>query len=110
MTFVPDFLSKEPASLILKGDETKDLGVTANTFEEYLWLVLVNSPGTKEESRAVEVYRMSLADCDASSGIPDNALITGRSTNDPTAFTAANVTGLRGVAERPATRAKPSGL
>ena len=95
--YVPDFLSKEPTSIILKGDETKDLGVTLNQFEEYIWLVLVNSSGTKEESRAVEVYRMSLADCDAG-GIRENALITGRADNDPSALTAADITTLRGVA------------
>ena len=99
-SYVPDFLSKEPTSITLKGDETKDLGVSANQFEEYIWLVLVNSPETKEESRAVEVYRMSLADCDASnSGIRDNVLITGRADNDPAALTAAEITTLRGEAE-----------
>ena len=96
-SYVPDFLSKEPTSIILKGDETKDLGVTANQFEEYIWLVLVNSPGTKEESRAVEVYRMSLADCNAT-GIKADALITGRATEDAAALTAANITTLRGLA------------
>ena len=62
-TYMPDFLLKEPSSLILKGDETKDIDSTDNTFEEYLWLVLVNAPGTDEESCTVEVYRMSAATC-----------------------------------------------
>ena len=62
-TFVPDYLLKEPTSLVLKGDETKELGATNNTFEEYLWLLLVNSPGTDGEGRAVQVYRLVAADC-----------------------------------------------
>jgi len=71
-TFVPDLLLKEPTSLILKGDETKGLGSTTNTLEEYIWLMLVNASGTDAESRTVEIYRMSAATCDG--GTCDTAL------------------------------------
>ena len=69
-TFVPDFLLKLPTSLTLKGDETKDLGSTNNTFEEYIWLLLVNAPGQDSESRTIEVYRMVAAYCADSSADP----------------------------------------
>ncbi len=59
--FVPDFLMKSPTSIILKGDETKALGDVANTYEEFLWLYQVNSPGSVQESRNVEIYRMTKA-------------------------------------------------
>ena len=88
-TFVPDFLLKDPTSLILKGDETKDLGTTNNTFEEYLWVLLVNSPSTKEESRAVEAYRMSAADC--TTAITGSSIISGRALIDPAAISTSDV-------------------
>ncbi len=59
--FVPDFLMKSPSSIPLKGDETKALGDTGNTYEEFLWLYQVNSPGSIQESRNVEIYRMTKA-------------------------------------------------
>ena len=68
--FVPDFLLQEPSSLPLKGDETKDLGASENIFEEYLWLLKINAPGTDVESRTVEIYRLIKAKCDDKSGGP----------------------------------------
>ena len=95
-TFVPDFLQKLPTSLSLKGDETKDLGGTGNTFEEYLWLMLVNAAGSDEESRTVEVYRMSAADC--SRAVSENSIITGRVVFDPTAISSGDVATLKSAA------------
>lgn len=62
-TFVPDFLLKEPSSLILKGTETASLGSTNNTFEAYLWLFMVNAPGTDAESRVVQLFWQTAATC-----------------------------------------------
>ena len=59
--FVPDFLLKEPGSLDLEAAETKDL--RGNPFLEYLWLLKLNSPGSQQEGRTVEVYRLSSAVC-----------------------------------------------
>ena len=101
-TFVPDYLLKEPTSLILKGDESKDLGATNNVFEEYLWLNLVNAPGTDSESRTVEVYRMSAADC--SNLIHSSVIIGGRiqpaaaDAPDPGDISSADVTALKALA------------
>jgi len=61
--FVPDFLLKNPTSLKLKGDETKELGTTGNIFEEYIWVLGVNAPGQDGESRTIEVYRLVAAYC-----------------------------------------------
>lgn len=54
--FVPDFLSKEPDSLNLQADETKD-ATNGDEVNEFLWVLKVSSPGSEQESRAVEVYR-----------------------------------------------------
>ena len=62
--FVPDFISKEPSSLPLKADETKALGQAGNTYEEYLWVLLVNAPGSSQESRTLQVYRLWEALCE----------------------------------------------
>ncbi len=59
---VPDFLSKEPGSLILKSDETKTL--TSNTYEEFIWVLTVNAPGSSQDNRTVEVFRVVEALCD----------------------------------------------
>ena len=92
-TFVPDFLLKKPTSLILKGDETKSLGTTNNTFEEYLWVLLVNSPDTKEEGRSVEVYRMGAADC--TNAITGSSAIKNRTLVDPAAISVSEVATLK---------------
>ena len=103
-TFVPDYLLKEPTSLILKGDESKDLGATNNVFEEYLWLNLVNAPGTDSESRTVEVYRMSAADCSGTINTNTNTKLTDRNqpavadAPDPADISAADITTLKGEA------------
>lgn len=57
--FVPDFLGKSPSSIPLMGDDTKALGATYNKIEEFLWLMMVNAPQTDQESRTVEVYRLT---------------------------------------------------
>lgn len=57
--FVPDFLGKSPSSIPLMGDDTKSLGATDNKIEEFLWLMMVNAPQTDQESRTVEVYRLT---------------------------------------------------
>ncbi|MDO8472942.1 MAG: type II secretion system protein [Dehalococcoidia bacterium] len=57
--FVPDFLIKDPGSLVLMGDETKKLGDSGNTYDEFLWLLKVVAPGTDAESRSVEVFRLT---------------------------------------------------
>ena len=95
-TFVPDFLLKEPTSLILKGDETKALGTTNNAFEEYLWLLLVNSPGTDGESRAVQVYRLVGADC--SGAVSNDDALYGRTQPDPFLLAASAVSTVKGKA------------
>ena len=92
-TFVPDFLPKEPSSLVLKGDETKDLGVANNVYEEFLWLVLANAPETDAESRTVQVFRLVAADC--SGAVSGNADIAGRTQPDPGRMTASAVSSLR---------------
>lgn len=56
---VPDFLQKDPSSIILMGDESKSLGASDNKLEEFLWLLLVNAPGSDQESRTVEIYRLT---------------------------------------------------
>jgi prepilin-type N-terminal cleavage/methylation domain-containing protein len=62
--FVPDFINKEPNSLSLKADETKVLGQAGNTFDEFIWVLLVNAPGAEQESRTLQVYRLIEALCD----------------------------------------------
>jgi prepilin-type N-terminal cleavage/methylation domain-containing protein len=62
--FVPDFISKVPSSLTLRAEETKNLGSAGNTIEEYVWLMVVNAPGSSQESRSVQVFRVIEALCD----------------------------------------------
>lgn len=69
--FVPDFISKEPSSLPLKADETNALGQSANTFEEFLWVLMLNAPGSSQESRTLQVYRVVEALCDG----PDSGTV-----------------------------------
>ena len=57
MQFVPGFVLKIPDSYILKGNETKAL--TANTINEFLWLLRINNSGKDDESRSVEVFRLT---------------------------------------------------
>ena len=96
-TFVPDYLNKEPSSIVLKGDETKDLGVANNVYEEFLWLLLVNAPGTDDESRTVQVFRLEAADC--SGAVSSNAAIAGRTQPDPSLLTVSTVSALETAAD-----------
>ncbi|MDP2919570.1 MAG: prepilin-type N-terminal cleavage/methylation domain-containing protein [Dehalococcoidia bacterium] len=68
--FVPDFLLKEPSSVGLDNDEGIDSTVVGTKLAEFLWLVKVNNPGSQDESRTLEVYRLTDS---TSSGVPGAA-------------------------------------
>ena len=60
-------LTRRPPSVDsgLKGNEVKDLIAAENVYEEYLWLLKVNAPGTDVESRTVELFRLIEGKCDS---------------------------------------------
>jgi len=61
LSFVPGFLGDSPSSVILEGAATRNLD--DNPIREYLWLYEVTSPGSEQEGRKVEAYRLDSAIC-----------------------------------------------
>lgn len=51
LALVPDFLDKQPGTVILKRD----------ALHEYIWLLAIEAEGTTQETRVVEVYKLNAA-------------------------------------------------